>query len=323
MEDKFIPPSPLTTPVLFLIFNRPDTTQKVFNAIRQAKPKQLFVAADGPRPDKEGEIEKCQKARQIATSVGWDCEVKTLFRDKNLGCKNAVSSAIDWFFENVEEGIILEDDCLPSQSFFWFCQELLKYYRNGVRIMHISGDNFQFGNKIGNASYYFSNFGLIWGWATWKRAWRYYDVEMKTFPQLEDEDQIKNIFFDKKMQSYYMKIFVKVYKGEIDTWDYQWLYSRLINGGISVHPNINLVQNIGFGIDASHTKKCDKKIRNNLTKNIQFPLKHPVFKLYNKIADEYIYKNVIDRKSCLSIIIKILKYILPKKTIKLLKYLRK
>ena len=123
MRDNFVPPGSLITPVLFVIFNRPDTTQKVFNAIRQAKPKQLFVAADGPREGKEGEKEKCEQVREIIEQIDWDCEVKTLFRDKNLGCKIAVSSAIDWFFENVEEGIILEDDCLPSQSFFWYCQE--------------------------------------------------------------------------------------------------------------------------------------------------------------------------------------------------------
>lgn len=320
---NFNPLNQLHTPILFLLFNRPDTTQKVFNTIKKAKPRQFFVAADGPRPDKEGEIEKCEQVRKIIEQVDWDCEVKTLFRDKNLGCKIAVSSAIDWFFENVEEGIILEDDCLPSQSFFWFCQELLEYYRKNTRIMHISGDNFQFGHKRGEGSYYFSNFGLIWGWATWKRAWRYYDVEMKTFHQFKDKGQIRNIFYDKKMQNYYMKIFDKVYKGEIDTWDYQWLYSRLIAGGISIHPNVNLVQNICFGIDSSHTKNGDKKIRNNLSKNLQFPLKHPIFKLSNKIADEYIFKNVIDRKGYLSLIIKILKYILPKKIIKLLKYLRK
>ena len=120
MKDNFVPPGPLITPILFMIFNRLDTTQKVFNAIRQAKPKQLFVAADGPREDKEGEKGKCEQARKIIEQVDWDCEVKTLFRDKNLGCKVAVSSAIDWFFENVEEGIILEDDCLPSTSFLWF-----------------------------------------------------------------------------------------------------------------------------------------------------------------------------------------------------------
>jgi len=244
MEDKFVSPDSLVTPVLFLIFNRPDTTQQVFNSIKKAKPKQLFVAADGPREKKEGEKEKCEQARKVIEQVNWDCEVKTLFRDRNLGCKIGVSSAINWFFENVEEGIILEDDCLPSQSFFWFCQELLEHYRNDTRVMHISGNNFQFGRKIGNASYYFSIFGLIWGWATWKRAWRYYDVKMKTYSQFKDEGQIKNIFYNKKMQHYYKKIFDKVYKEKIDTWDYQWLYSRLLNQGISIHPNVNLVQNI-------------------------------------------------------------------------------
>ena len=124
MKDNFVPPGPLTTPVLFMMFNRPDTTQKVFDVIKKPKPKpkQFFIAVDGPRPDRKGEIQKCQKAREIATSIDWNCEVKTLFRDKNLGCKIAVSSAIDWFFENVEEGIILEDDCLPSQSFSGFAQ---------------------------------------------------------------------------------------------------------------------------------------------------------------------------------------------------------
>ena len=323
MEDKFVSPDSLVTPVLFLIFNRPDTTQQVFNSIKKAKPKQLFVAADGPREKKEGEKEKCEQARKVIEQVNWDCEVKTLFRDRNLGCKIGVSSAINWFFENVEEGIILEDDCLPSQSFFWFCQELLEHYRNDTRVMHISGNNFQFGRKIGNASYYFSIFGLIWGWATWKRAWRYYDVKMKTYSQFKDEGQIKNIFYNKKMQHYYKKIFDKVYKEKIDTWDYQWLYSRLLNQGISIHPNVNLVQNIGFGIDASHTKNGDNKIRNNLAKNLQFPLNHSIFKLVNKNADEYIFENVINRKNLLSIIIRILKCILPKKVIKSLKYLRK
>jgi len=194
--------APLYTPILFLIFNRPDTTQKVFNAIRKAKPKQFFIAADGSPPDREGEIEKCQKSRKIATSVDWDCEVKTLFRDKNLGCKIAISSAIDWFFENVEEGIILEDDCLPHQSFFWFCQELLEYYRNDTRIMHISGDNFQFGRKRGEGSYYFSKYSHVWGWATWRRAWKCFDINMKSFEEFKAENQINSIFQSKQQQKY-------------------------------------------------------------------------------------------------------------------------
>jgi len=276
MKDKFVPPYPLTTPVLFLIFNRPDKTQKVFNAIRQAKPKQLFIATDGPRPDREGEIEKCQKARQIATSVDWDCEVKTLFRDKNLGCKIAVSSAIDWFFKNVEEGIILEDDCLPSQSFFWFCQELLKYYRNDTRIVQISGNNFQFGRKKREGSYYFSKYAYLWGWATWRRAWRYYDVDMKSFEKFKIENQINNIFRIKQQQKYWMKNFQLAYDGKIDTWDYQWVYTCLINNGLCIMPNINLVSNIGFGTDSTHTKG-ESSIFSNMETEETAEIIHPEF----------------------------------------------
>jgi len=296
MKDKFTPPSPLTTPVLFLIFNRPDTTQKVFNAIRQAKPKQLFIAADGPRPDKEGEIEKCQKARQIATSVDWDCEVKTLFRDKNLGCKIAVSSAIDWFFENVEEGIILEDDCLPSQSFFWFCQELLKYYRDDTRIMHISGDNFQFGKTRGEGSYYFSKYAHIWGWATWKRAWKCYDVNMKNFGNFFKSNQVINIFSIKQQQKYWMNIFQRVYDGKIGTWDYQWTYTCFINNGLCIMPNVNLVLNIGFSKEAFHTKDGNSIFSKMEAKEIT-EIRHPEFVLVDQKADLLTSKLCFGNKS--------------------------
>jgi len=216
MRDKFVPPVPPITPVLFLIFNRPNTTQKVFNAIRQAKPKQLFVAADGPRKGKEGEKEKYEQAREIIEQVDWNCEVRTLFREKNLGCKIAASSAIDWFFENVDEGIILEDDCLPSQSFFRFCQELLEYYRDDTRIMMISGNNFQFGKVRGEGSYYFSKYAHVWGWATWRRAWKHYDVNMKNFEDFLKSNQIINIFKIKQQQKYWMKILQLVYDYKID-----------------------------------------------------------------------------------------------------------
>lgn len=284
MKDKFVPPSPLTTPVLFLIFNRPDKTQKVFNAIRQAKPKQLFIAADGPRPDREGEIEECQKARQIATSVDWDCEVKTLFRDKNLGCKIAVSSAIDWFFKNVEEGIILEDDCLPSQSFFWFCQELLEYYRNDTRVMYISGDNFQFGHKRGEGTYYFSKYSHIWGWATWRRAWNFFDLNMNNFEEFETENQINNIFRIRQQQKYWMKFFQLAYDGKIDTWDYQWVYTCLINNGLCIMPNVNLVSNIGFGSDSTHMKYKSSIFSEMEAREIT-DIIHPNFVLVDQEAD--------------------------------------
>ena len=166
-------------PVLFLIFNRPETTIQVFSAIKKAQPNRLYIAADGPRPEYPDEVNHCKIARTIATNVDWDCEVKTLFRDQNLGCRLAVSQAIDWFFEQEPEGIILEDDCLPNQSFFWFCKELLEKYRNETRIMHIGGTNFQFGKNRTNYSYYFSRYAHIWGWASWRREWKYYDEKLK------------------------------------------------------------------------------------------------------------------------------------------------
>jgi len=281
---NFNPLNQLHTPILFLIFNRPDTTQRIFNAIKQVKPKQLFVAADGPRPDKEGEIEKCEQVKKIIEQVDWDCEVKTLFREKNLGCKIAVSSAINWFFENIEEGIILEDDCLPSQSFFWFCQELLEYYGNDTRIMTISGNNFQFGKVIGEGSYYFSKHVHLWGWATWKRAWRYYDVDIKSFEKFKKEGQINNIFRIKQQQKYWMKIFQITYSSKINTWDYQWAYTCFINNGLCVTPNVNLVSNIGFGIDSTHTKDKNSIFSKTEIKDIKNII-HPHFILVNQEAD--------------------------------------
>lgn len=284
MKDKFISPCPFITPILFMIFNRPDTTQKVFNAIRQAKPKQLFVAADGPREGKEGEKEKCQKARKIIEQVDWDCEVKTLFRDKNLGCKIAVSSAINWFFENVEEGIILEDDCLPSQSFFWFCQELLKKYRNDTRIMIISGNNFQFGRIRGEGSYYFSKYFHCWGWATWRRTWKCFDVNMSDFEKFKTENQINNIFQTKQQKKYWMKIFQIVYERKIDSWAYPWAYSCFINNGLCIIPSVNLVSNIGFNKEALHTKDENSILSKVKTEEIT-EIIHPKFILADQEAD--------------------------------------
>jgi len=308
MKDNFVPPSPLTTPVLFLIFNRLDTTQKVFNAIRQAKPKQLFVAADGPRPDKEGEKEKCQKARQIATSVDWDCEVKTLFRDRNLGCKIAVSSAIDWFFENVEEGIILEDDCLPSQSFFWFCQELLKYYREDTRVMHIGAcPHVIIDNKRNNSTYYFSKYSHIWGWATWRRAWKYYDVNLSLWPKAKLLKRYFDMFYDKREAYFRKKIWDKTYNNFIDTWDYQWLFAVCSQSGLSILPTKNLINNIGFGKEATHTKQIPKGIFEKKYE-IYFPIQHPEFVLIDSSIDSIYAKRTYKMNIVKRLLSKVKKY---------------
>lgn len=244
----------LNCPVLFLIFNRPDTTKQVFEAIRKARPRQLFVAADGARTDVHGEIGRCDATREIIAGVDWDCEVKTLFREENLGCKMAVSSAITWFFEHVEHGIILEDDCLPSDSFFTFCADLLERYKDEERIMMISGDNFQDGIRRGTASYFFTQIPHIWGWATWRRAWKSYDVSMRTLPAFIKEGLANCISPNIDIRNYWLSAFIATYEGRIDTWDYQWVYAILSCGRLSICPQVNMVKNIGFGTDSTHTR---------------------------------------------------------------------
>jgi hypothetical protein len=283
----------LHTPVLFLIFNRPDTTAQVFEAIRQAQPKNLFVAADGPRENRPEDIERCRLAREIATQVDWICEVKFLFREKNLGCKYAVSSAIDWFFDNVEEGIILEDDTLPNQSFFSFCEKLLDYYRTDDRIMHIGAVNFQLGRKRGRSTYYFSCYSHVWGWATWRRAWRLYKLDVNDFNEPQLTNNIKSIFKPKIHQQCWIDAYQKLKQNDMNTWDYQWNFSIWANAGLSIIPNYNLVSNIGFGTDATHTYQNESLFSNMEIVNLS-NLIHPSNISPNQNADYYTYKILIN-----------------------------
>jgi len=206
MVSEFIPPSPLRTPVLFLVFNRLDTTKKVFQVIKKAKPPRLYIAADGPRETKEGEAERVKAVRDyVMSNMDWECEVKTLFREKNLGCGKAVSEAITWFFENEEMGIILEDDCLPTQSFFWFCEELLIRYKHEEKIMQINGSSFLPNIDI-KESYFFSKYNHIWGWASWRRAWKHFHMQ---YPNWEDRFEKLHSFHLKAEKEYWRKTFRK------------------------------------------------------------------------------------------------------------------
>jgi len=291
----------LNVPLLFLIFNRPDTTQQVFDEIRKAQPAQLFVAADGPRKNQVADYELCKKTREIIRQVDWNCRVFTRFQDENLGCRHAVSSAITWFFSNVEEGIILEDDCIPDQSFFRFCQELLEKYRDDERIMMVSGDNFQFGKRRTNYSYYFSKYFHIWGWATWKRAWNYYDVDMKSWPKIKDGRWLIDIVKDKNAEKFWEKIFENTYRGTINTWDFQWVFSCWIQNGLAILPNVNLVKNIGFDGNATHTKGKNKQA--NLSVNsIHFPLKNPEFVIADNEADARTQLLLMQKKNIIHLI---------------------
>ena len=279
-EDRLI------TPVVLIIFNRPETTEWVFEAIRIAEPQQLFVIADSPREDHPQDIEKCAAAREIIEGVDWDCEVITNYAESNLGCKLRVSSGLDWVFDQVERAIILEDDCLPHPSFFRFCQELLDQYKDDDRISLISGINFQDGKNKTKYSYYFSRYTHIWGWATWKRAWEHYDVNMELWPTIRDNGWLECVLENNRAINYWTKILNKTYGGKIDSWAYALLFSSWIQSGLSIIPKNNLISNIGFGDEATHTS-TSSKYSNMKTDGMDFPLEHPPFVIQNKKADQY------------------------------------
>lgn len=305
-NSAFVPPCPLNTAVLFLIFNRLDTTKQVFEAIQKAKPPRLYIAADGARNNKYGEFEKVKAVRDfIINNVDWQCEIKTLLREKNLGCKYAVSSAITWFFENEEMGIILEDDCLPDQSFFWFCEELLEMYKDDKRIWHIGGINLQNGIKRGDADYFFSKYSHIWGWASWANRWQFYDAELS---KINNSDFIRRTFKNKSMQNFWIKNLIEIKKNKIDTWDFQWIFTIWFNGGLAILPNINMILNIGFGDEALHTKgESPTLVASDLAiKN------HPSEIVCNEDADYYHYCKYNKPKPIFIRIINKLKKILSK-----------
>jgi hypothetical protein len=293
----FIPPAPLKTAVLFVVFNRPDTTKIVFEAIRKAKPPRLYVAADGPRKHKEGEAEKSKITRDIATQVDWECEVKTLFRDDNVGCGLGPSTAFDWFFSHEEEGIVLEDDCLPDPSFFWYCEELLEKYRHDTRVMHITGSNFQNGwQRDNDYSYYFSSYPHEWGWASWRRAWQLFDYQVKRFPEIQEKGYLDGYFTSKLEQKYRLSKITNTYGNDnANWWDYQWNFALHINSGLAIVPNVNLIENIGFGEDATHTLSTRDKRAENKAGSMPLPLKHPDFMIRDVKSDERYFKMQMNR----------------------------
>ena len=266
----------MRSPVLLIAFNRPRTTAQVFEAIRNARPTRLYVAVDGPRPDRPHEAEICQQVQQITSQVDWPCTLTTLFRTTNLGCRTGVSSAIDWFFEHEPEGIILEDDCLPHPDFFRYCDDLLERYRNDTRIMTIGGSNFLPESRLPSSSYYYAPYFQVWGWASWRRAWSLYDVTMQRYRNSDKNQLLKKIFGRNiEARTYWRRIFDSVAVGKVDTWDYQWFLDCLINEGLTCLPCKNLISNIGFNEDATHTNDVTSVFSELRTESISFPLVAP------------------------------------------------
>jgi hypothetical protein len=282
----------MKTPVVFFIFKRPDTTELVFDAIRQAKPSKLFVVADGPRSDRPGEAEKCTETRSIIERVDWNCEVIKNYSDVNLGCAKRVSSGLDWVFQQVEKAIILEDDCVPHPSFFSFCEELLDRYQNCGKINSISAQNFDKTTQRVANSYYFSRYPHCWGWATWRRAWQNFDFEMTEWQQMKTRRLIGDISLDCKQTKIWEKVFDKVFHGEIDSWAYRWLFCCWLNSTLSIHPSINLVENIGFSRNATHTSLKPSYYNQSEAGAIEFPLSHPSQVRQDLQADNYLQDHV-------------------------------
>lgn len=280
----------MNIPIALIIYNRPTQTRIVFQEIAKIKPEILFIIADGPRFT--GEVTICEETRAITEIINWDCDVKRYYSDVNLGCKVRVSSGLDWVFEQCKNAIILEDDCLPHTSFFPFCEELLIRYQANDQVMMISGQSYWFDRRMPRESYFFSKHTLIWGWATWRRAWKHYDLHMNEWPKIRETDWLLNQIGDPNLEAQWVKIFDKTFSGQIDSWDYQWKFSLLFNQGLSIIPYTNLISNIGFGESATHTKNKNIGLANLPASPIMFPLNHPFDIKWDINADMYLSRQI-------------------------------
>lgn len=306
---------PLKTAVLFITYKRINTTKQVFDSIRKAKPLRLYISSNLGRDKKE-----CRKVRLVRDflekNIDWDCEVKKLYRTEHLSARLSISSAIDWFFETEEMGIILEDDCVPDQSFFPFCTDMLERYHNITNIMQVAGFNLYGGKHQGQSDYIFSHFGWQWGWATWKRAWNYFDINMSSWLEFKKLGLHKhspiNFYHDRiyTFDKTYDKYNIDESKGNFDTWDYQWHFAIASNSGISIVPRNNLITNIGFGSEATHGVSPSGGKNYQISINpISFPLKHPKF-LYPDLGfDKMMIQKVANNKPLYARLIRYMAYL--------------
>ena len=281
----------LKVPVLLIAFNRPATTQQVLDAITLYQPPVLYIATDGARKNNESDAIKCKAVHELINQ--WQINnpavtVKKLYQQNNLGCGVGVSTAINWFFAAEEMGIILEDDCLPNASFFTFCETLLHKYKDDDRIMHIGGSNFiEPEMKVDNETYYFSIYPHIWGWASWRRAWSNYDFEMKRFEELVEMEEFKKYYND--------EVFINTKNKSVDTWDSQWVYTMLLNKGLSIIPYLSMITNLGYNENSgSHLSKVPKWYTGKVYE-INEALKGPEIIEQNTELDKYIYNKVFKR----------------------------
>ncbi|TWU58852.1 hypothetical protein Poly51_16320 [Rubripirellula tenax] len=275
----------LDVPVAFVIFNRPEPTRISFEKIRAAKPTTLFLISDAARPDREGEAQRVAQSRAIAETVDWPCEVHRIYADTNMGCGRRISTGISAAMEVVDRLIVLEDDCLAEETFFPYCAELLERYEDDTRVMAVSGNNFQLGHNRGDASYYFSKYPHCWGWATWRRAWQHFDLNIPNWPAFRDDGGLTNMCQSRQEIEYWTEIFDKVHAGRSQSWAFPWTLTTWMQNGLTVLPQVNLVTNIGFGEDATHTRRASPHA--NLPTRPIGTIEHPKWITRDIAADQF------------------------------------
>ncbi len=278
--------NPADVPVLLIPFRRPDKIKRLIEALAKVQPKHVFILGDGPRPNNPEEALLCAEARRIATDIPWPCTIHTHFKEKNVGLTPNIVEGIDWFFSHVEMGIIFEDDCIPDPTFFTFCAELLERYKDDPRIMHISGNNFQNGITRGDGSYYFSHYSHSWGWATWSRAWTQYHEAVANFGTYDQTGRINELLFSRTAKKFWLKVLRNT-----AIWDSRWLYTTWYARGLCILPNQNLVSNIGFGADATHT--IDETSQANVPTVPLTTITHPSTIAVCKEADDYTFRTTM------------------------------
>ncbi len=284
-------------PILLLIFNRPDSVKKVIKVLKRLKPLKVYVSADGPRNRNDLDYDLCKKSREEIFNINWKCKVSKNYLNFNLGCRDAVSNGITWFFKNEKLGIILEDDCIPNLDFFKFCEINLKKYKNDERVGCITGNNFALKSTV-RETYYFSKYPHCWGWATWSRAWRKYKKDIAFWPNLKRKKFIDKIFLKNIEQKYWTKILDHTYNRKIDSWAYPWSLCLWRNNMLTITPKLNLVKNIGFGKNATHTVS---NLDDNSYKTYKLPKKyvHPKKIIVNYKNDNYVFNNHLKGKNFL------------------------
>jgi hypothetical protein len=282
----------LRTSVALLIFNRPDATRRVAAQIAKARPPKVLIFADGPRATHPGDEGLVEQTRAVIDEIEWPCDVLRNYSDVNLGTKYRPATGLDWVFETVEEAIFLEDDCLPDLSFFRFCDELLERYRHDPRVMMVSGDNFLPGGRTVSPSYFFSRYVAIWGWATWRRAWTYYDVDLQDWEGLRRTPFPRDLLGDEAVANLWRGYFDRIVSGETRTWDHQWQFACFRQQGLCVIPSTNLVSNVGFGPGAAHYVEFDPLLADVRARQMKFPLTHPSVVAPDRKYDEFVCRHL-------------------------------